>query len=162
MEITFRCPHCKSELSFDDLSKDSSPCPMCHHEIPLKLTERMRQENIVDQCAICGLDKLYEQKDFNRTFGITLFLVAAVICVVLCWKNLVIWGYGVLVAAAVFDFLLYRYLSNVVICYRCHSQYRKYSSKSEIPAFELGLLEKFDPLDKKAGAENPAAGWKER
>ena len=162
MEITFRCPHCKSELSFDDLSKESSPCPMCQKEIPLKITGKMRDENIVDQCAICGLDKLYEQKDFNRTFGFALFLVAAVICVVLVWKHQVVLGYGVLVAAAVIDYVLYRYLSNVVICYRCQSQYRKYSSKTEIPEFELGLLEKYDPLDKKAGAENPAAQWKER
>ena len=162
MEITFRCPHCQSELNFDDLSKESSPCPMCDKEIPLRITEKMRAENIVDQCAICGLDKLYEQKDFNRTFGIALFLAAAVTCVILCWKHMVILGYGVLVAAAIFDFVLYRFLSSVVICYRCHSQYRKYSAKSEIPQFQLGLLEKFDPLDKKAGAENPAAQWKER
>jgi len=162
MEITFRCPHCKSELSFDDLSKESSPCPLCSKDIPLKITERMRKENVVDQCAICGLDKLYEQKDFNRTFGIALFLLAALACVVLCWKNMVVLGYSVLIAAAAFDFILYRYLSNVVICYRCHSQYRKYSPKTVVLQFELGLLEKFDPLDKKAGAENPAAEWKQR
>jgi uncharacterized protein (DUF983 family) len=162
MEITFRCPHCKSELNFEDLSKDSSPCPMCDKEIPLKLTEKIRKDNIVDQCAICGLDKLYEQKDFNRTFGIALFIAAAIACVILCWKNQVIWGYGVLVLAAVVDFVLYRCLSNVVICYRCSSQYRKYSPKSEVPQFELGLLEKYNPLDKRAGAENPAADWKQR
>jgi uncharacterized protein (DUF983 family) len=162
MEITFRCPHCKSELHFDDLSKESSPCPMCDKEIALRITERMRKENVVDQCAICGLEKLYEQKDFNRTFGIVLFLVAAIACVILCWKNRVVLGYGVLIAAAAFDFVLYRYLSNVVICYRCQSQYRKYSPKTEIPEFELGLLEKYDPLDKKAGADNPAADWKQR
>jgi hypothetical protein len=162
MEITFRCPHCKSELSFDDLSKAGAPCPICAKEIALRITEKMRAENIVDQCAICGLNKLYEQKDFNRAFGAALFLAAAVACVILCWKNLVILGYGVLVAAAAFDFILYRWLSNVVICYRCHSQYRKYSPKSEVPPFELGLLEKFDPLDKRPGADNPAAQWKER
>lgn len=162
MEITFRCPHCKSELNFDDLSKDSAPCPLCDKEIALKLTEKIRKDNIVDQCAICGLDKLYEQKDFNRTFGIALFIVAAIVCVILCWKNQVILGYGVLVLAAVVDFVLYRYLSNVVICYRCSSQYRQYSPKSEVPQFELGLLEKYNPLDKQAGAENPAADWKQR
>lgn len=162
MEITFRCPQCKSELNFDDLSKESSPCPMCSKDIPLKITEKMRKENIVDQCAICGLDKLYEQKDFNRAFGITLFIVAAIACVILCWKNLVIWGYGVLVLAAIVDFVLYKFLSNVVICYRCSSQYRKYSTKSEVPQFELGLLEKYNPLDKREGAENPAADWKQR
>lgn len=161
MEITFRCPHCKSELSFDDLSNESSPCPICSKQITLRITEKMRKENIVDQCAICGLDKLYEQKDFNRTFGVVLFLVAAVICVILCWKNHVMLGYGILVAAAAIDFILYRFLSNVVICYRCQSQYRKYSPRTFIPEFELGLLEKYDPLDKKKGAENPAADWKQ-
>ncbi len=162
MEITFRCPNCRSELSFDDLSKDSSPCPRCGHQIALRVTEKMRTENRVEHCAICGLDKLYEQKDFNRTFGVLLFLLAAVICVGLCWKNLVLWGYGVLVLAAAIDFVLSRCLPNVVICYRCHSQYRKYSASSQVPAFELGLLEKYDPLDKQATAKNPAAGWKQR
>jgi uncharacterized protein (DUF983 family) len=162
MEITFRCPHCKSELHFDDLSNEKSPCPVCGHEIPLKVTEKMRRENIVDQCVICGLDKLYEQKDFNRALGAAIFIVAAIACVILCWKNRVVLGYGVLLLAAAFDYVLYRYLSNVVICYRCQSQYRKYSPKSGIPGFELGLLEKFNPLNPKPGAENPAAQWKQR
>lgn len=160
MVITFRCPHCKAELSFDDLSVDESACPKCNKAIPLHLTRRMRQENVVDQCAICELDKLYVQKDFNRTLGVTIFTVAAIASFVLWVKDWVYSAFIVLGLATAADFILYRIWPEVTICYRCHAQYRAVNTNPENKECDLGLVEKYDPLDKNADAENPAAEWK--
>jgi len=159
--ISFRCPHCSAELSFNDLSREESPCPKCGTSIPLRVTERMRKENIVDQCVICGLEKLYVQKDFNRTLGASIFIAAAVISLILYGKQMVVSSFLVLGAAAAADYLLYMMLGEVTICYRCHSQYRQVSPNPHNEAFELGLAEKYDPLDKRKDAENPAAEWKQ-
>jgi hypothetical protein len=161
MLIAFRCPHCSSELNFDDLSLNESPCPRCEKPIQLKITEKMRKENLVDQCAICGLDKLYTQKDFNRTWGAAIFIGAAIISLILYGKSYVITSFMVLLGAAAADYLLYKALSEVTICYRCHSQYRQVGANTENGEFELGLAEKYDPKDKREGAENPAADWKQ-
>lgn len=161
MIISFRCQHCSTELSFDDLSQAKSPCPSCGKEITLLLTEKMRKDNLVDQCALCGLEKLYIQKDFNRTLGVSIFVGAAIVSLVLYGYNHVVSSFLVLGAAAAVDYLLYVALPEVTICYRCHSQYRRFASNPSNEGFELGLAEKYDPKDKREGAENPAASWKQ-
>lgn len=159
MTISFRCPNCSTELSFEDLAHKESPCPQCNKIIHLSLTEPMRQKNIVDRCAICGLEKLYTQKDFNRTLGVSIFVGAAIASLILYGYNQVIAAFLVLGGAAAADYLLYLALPEVTICYRCHSQYRNVVPNSANEAFELGLAEKFDPKDKRPAAENPAAEW---
>ena len=162
MRISFRCSHCKSELSFEDLSHDESPCPKCGKDIALYINAAMRERNEVGHCAICNCPSVYRQKDFNRTFGVILFGLAAVACLILVSKNLVFWGYGILVGTAAVDMLLYKLLPEVIICYRCHAQYRDFAPSPAVAPFELGLAEKYDPIDKKPAAENPAAEWKQR
>ncbi len=162
MMISFRCPHCYCELSFDDLSQDESPCPGCGKAIQLQISKKMRENNVVDKCVLCGLEKLYVQKDFNRTLGISIFLGAAIVSLIFYGYNQVITAFLVLAGAAAADYLLYVSLPEVTICYRCHSQYRGVSSNPANEAFELGLAEKYDPLDKHSTVNHPASEWKQR
>jgi hypothetical protein len=163
--ISFRCPHCRAQLEFDDLSHDQSPCPLCGETIGLRITAPMRQRNTVDRCAVCDCHKVYVQKDFNRTLGVAIFVAGAVISLVLYGFNRVWQAFAVLLGCAAADAVLYKVLPEVTICYRCHAQYRQFTPDPANRAFELGLAEKFDPLDpaqRDATAENPAAGWKGR
>lgn len=121
----------------------------------------MKKDNLVDKCAICELDKLYTQKDFNRTLGACLFVGFAVLSLVLYGYNYVVSAFLVLGLAFAIDYILLKILPEVTICYRCHSQYRKVSPNAANEEFELGLAEKYDPLDKRVNAENPAAEWKQ-
>ncbi len=119
----------------------------------------MRAQNQVDCCALCDCDTVYVQKDFNRTLGIGIFIGGAVISLILYGFDQVIAAFGVLFGCAVVDGVLYKCLPDVTICYKCHTQYRNVTSRAENQPFELGLAEKYDPLDKQPGAENPAAEW---
>ena len=160
--ISFRCPHCKGELAFDDLSQDESPCPLCGQPIRLRITERMRRDNAVDRCAVCDCNKVYVQKDFNRSLGVSIFLAGALLFLLCAWKNRLVEGTLVWAAFVAADALLYKFLPDVTICYKCYAQYRQFAPNSDNQSFELGLAEKYDPLDKHTGAENPAAEWKGR
>jgi len=162
VRISFRCPHCKRELEFDDLTQSESPCPLCDKTVKLRITERMRCDNVVDRCAVCDCNKVYIQKDFNRTLGVSIFAAGAVVSLVLYGFNLVWQAFGVLLGCALADALLYKLLPDVTICYKCYAQYRGCAANLDNQPFELGLAEKYDPLDKHAGAENPAAEWKGR
>lgn len=161
MQVSFRCPYCTTELSFEDLSQDQSPCPKCSEMIRLRITQGMREKNLVDHCVICGLDKLYTQKDFNRTLGASIFGGAAIMSLICYGYHYVVSAFLVLGAAAAIDYLLYLALPEVTICYRCHSQYRGVASNPHHSEFELALAEKYDPKDKRTGAENPAAEWRQ-
>lgn len=115
----------------------------------------------MDHCAICGLEKLYIQKDFNRTLGVSILIGASVMSLILYGYNYVISAFLIFGAAAVIDYILYRMLPNVTICYRCHSQYREVNLNPANEAFELGLAEKYNPKNKDPNAENPAAEWQQ-
>lgn len=162
VKVSFLCPHCKRELDFDDLSQDEAPCPLCAQPIRLRISSRMRRDNIVDHCAICDCHKVYVQKDFNRTLGVGIFLAGALLFLVCAWKNRLVEGTLVWAVFVVSDALLYKFLPSVTICYKCHAQYRNCVPNPDNQAFELGLAEKFDPLDKRVDAENPSAEWKGR
>ncbi len=162
MKIQFLCPHCKHELQFEDLSQDESPCPLCQEPIRLHITERMRRNNLVDRCAVCDCSTVYVQKDFNRTLGVSIFVAGAILFLLCAWKNRLVEGTLVWAAFVVADGLLYKFLPDVTICYKCHAQYRDVAPNTDNQPFELGLAEKYDPLDKRAHAENPAAEWKGR
>ena len=162
MNIRFLCPHCRTDLEFDDLSESQAPCPHCGQPIALRISPAMRERNVVDQCAICDCPTVYVQKDFNRTLGVGIFTAGAILFLVCAWFNRLVEGTLVWAAFVVADGLLYKFLPDVTICYKCHTQYRGVAANPENRAFELGLAERFDPLDKRAGADNPAADWKGR
>jgi len=160
--ISFRCPHCKRALEFDDLTQHDSPCPLCGEVVHLRISDRMRRDNVVDRCALCDCHKVYVQKDFNRTLGVLIFVAGATVSLVLYGFHLVWQAFAVLLGCALADALLYKLLTDVTICYKCYAQYRQFSPNPGNQPFELGFAEKYDPLDKRAGAENPAAEWKGR
>ncbi len=166
MKIFFLCPHCKRELEFDpaEAGQSESPCPLCEQPIRLHITEPMRRNNLVDRCAVCECNKVYVQKDFNRTLGVTIFAAGAVLFLLCAWKNRLIEGTLVWAAFAIADALLYKFLPDVTICYKCYAQYREVARNPDTQPFELGLAEKYDPLDPAARdpADNPAAQWKGR
>ena len=161
VKISFLCPHCRCELHFEDLSENVAPCPTCGQPIQLRINDRMRRDNIVERCAICDC-KVYVQKDFNRTVGVGIFAAGALLFLLCAWKNRLVEGTLVWAAFVIADGLLYKFLPNVTICYKCHAQYRQFAENPDNQAFELGLAEKYDPLDKRTGAENPASEWKGR
>ncbi|MCS7049648.1 MAG: zinc ribbon domain-containing protein [Verrucomicrobiae bacterium] len=164
MNVRFRCRQCRTELEFDVRADtpERSPCPQCGAEIGLRLTDAMRRHNQVDRCAVCDCPTVYVQKDFNRAIGVGIFLTGAALFLVCAWFNRLVEGTLVWAAFVAADALLYKWLPEVTICYKCHAQYRDVSPNPHNRPFELGLAEKYDPLDKRVGAENPAAEWRSR
>jgi hypothetical protein len=162
VKISLRCPQCHKELQFDQAGGNDRACPFCDKPIRLRITERMRRDNCVDHCAVCDCNKVYVQKDFNRALGVAIFAAGALLFLLCAWKNRLVEGTLVWAVFVVADALLYKFLPDVTICYKCHSQYRQYTPNPDNQPFELGLAEKYDPLDKRPSAENPAADWKGR
>ncbi len=83
----------------------------------------------VTRCAACDHDELYVQKDFNRTTGITLVAVGAIF---------VPWTYGLsLLGVTILDYIVWRMVKNVIVCYACQTVHRGYTPGHSIKLFDL-------------------------
>jgi hypothetical protein len=100
----------------------------------------------VEQCAWCRNREFYVQKDFNRRLGLFLVVLSGLIAllVMLLWDHRL--GIGVLVAATAADWVVFRCLPEVAVCYLCHTIYRGYPRHPAHQPFYLGHEERYKKL----------------
>ncbi|MDA0322046.1 MAG: hypothetical protein O2923_04935 [Verrucomicrobia bacterium] len=126
------CPHCRELFRTEIDASHRLACPRCEHEI----LETLAPERVFEACVMCDCDAFYRQKDFNSAIGCCIVLFAAV---------LVPWTYGLsLIPAALVDWFLYRRTADMVVCYRCRSQFRGFDIPQRIVDFDHYLAEKHE------------------
>lgn len=114
----WRCPACEkpSEALLDEVS--GLDCPRCEYRQPLAEGAR-DDDGLCDPlpcCVVCGYDRLYTQKDFNRKLGLAVVVVGAVLSP---------WTYGLsLLVCMGLDYGLYRFVPEITVCYGCHTIHR--------------------------------------
>jgi len=94
-------------------------------------------------CAICDNAELYKKKGFPHWLGMTILAGACLAFLVL---NLVYqqwWGLLVLLGSAVIDGLLYLWVPDVVVCYRCGAHHSGLRSTEGYPPFEVAVGERY-------------------
>jgi hypothetical protein len=94
-------------------------------------------------CAICGNAELYKKKGFPHWLGMTILAGA---CLTFLILNLVYqqwWGLLVLLGSAVIDGLLYLWVPDVVVCYRCGAHHSGLPSTQTFKPFELVIGERY-------------------
>jgi hypothetical protein len=95
------------------------------------------------QCAVCGNHELYRKKDFPHVLGMTILVIACLATVVTHWRYQQWWTWAILIGSAAFDTLLYLFVGDVVVCYRCDAQYRGYPANPEHRPHELVIAERY-------------------
>ncbi len=84
-------------------------------------------------CRSCGAGDLYLQKDFPRPIAIAILLAGIVT---------VPWTYGIsLLVVALIDFILFRRVQWMTVCYRCRSEYRGFRLNPAHKEFDRHLDE---------------------
>lgn len=139
MEATWPCDKCKT-WNERVLTFPLSPihCKQCQAETLNKGGSAFTNGTTINQCAACGTEHLFRQRDFNRTLGIALLVLGVA---------LAYWTYGIsLLVVTIIDWLLYRMVGEVGCCYRCEAQYRNSKLVDEIPAFDLKLHDYYRSL----------------
>lgn len=128
MEVTLTCSNCGSGIHIHPcVDSKKAQCGICDHEMDVIFTEEHEKGN-VKTCPICERKDFYKQKDFNRKLGVVLFIIAAILS---------IWTYGIsFIVLYVFDFLLYKKLGDVVVCYKCNTLFRKVANIKDIHGFD--------------------------
>jgi hypothetical protein len=123
--VHFLCTSCENRVA-RDAGEPPRACEHCGAATPATAPA---DESIIDHCAACGHDELYFQKDFNRTTGIALVAVGAVF---------VPWTWGLsLLAVTILDYIVWRVVKDVIVCYRCQAVHRGYPANPELKPFDL-------------------------
>ncbi len=141
--IAYLCPSCSGENEIE-LDSDTR-CRACGARLELKFSAAMKDLRIVDRCALCGSDRLYIQKDFNRKLGLAIVAAAVLLSYILFGFDLpaLVAGLSACVAA---DYLLYRLLPEVAVCYACSAIYRGFARNPEHKPFDLNVAEEYDGI----------------
>lgn len=86
---------------------------------------------------------MYRKKNFPHWLGLTILTVA---CAAFLAANAFYkqgWAWAILIGSAVFDGLLYLWVGDAVVCYRCGAQYHGLEPNSSHPPFELTVAERY-------------------
>lgn len=123
--VHYLCGNCERRLA----RLPGEPSRFCEHcDAPTDVVAPPEGSRI-DVCAACGHDQLYFQKDFNRTTGVALVAIGAVF---------VPWTYGLsLLGVTILDYIVWRLVKDVIVCYRCQAVHRGYPPNPAIQPFDL-------------------------
>lgn len=140
MNIRFACPECEQPRRIDLPGVSESHCPSCDQM--LKVPAESGKEPL-RKCVVCGNAEMYRKKDFPQWLGMLILAVACLSFLGLMAVYHPWWAWTILIGSAIFDGLLYLWVGDVVVCYRCAAQHRGLASPSEHASFELGIGERY-------------------
>lgn len=94
-------------------------------------------------CLVCDNHELYKKKDFPHTLGMAILVVACVMSFFTygLYEKWLTWA--LLIGTALFDGLLYLWVGDAIVCYRCDSHYRGFQSSDCHKPFELTIGERY-------------------
>jgi hypothetical protein len=140
VNTSFPCPACSAPLRIELPAPPTPPCPACGQVVALTAADPGPG---LERCAVCGTHELYKKKDFPHGLGMTILVLAFVASTVTYYLYATWWTWAILLGSALFDGLLYLWVGDVVVCYRCDAHYRAVPPSPRFQPFELGVFEKY-------------------
>ncbi len=154
MEVTLTCPECGSAISVHPTKGvGKAKCKICEIEVPVKFTED-HHKDVLKDCPSCERKDFYKQKDFNRKIGVILFVVAALFTLYIATTEYAPYSVGPFIILYVFDFILFRKLKPICICYKCQTIFRNVKNVDEIHDFNHEMNDRIIYSDHDFEGEN--------
>jgi hypothetical protein len=92
---------------------------------------------------MCGSTDLFVRKDFPQRLGVTLVILGLGASCLAWYHHQVTLTFGILLATALVDLVLYWVMGDVLECYRCHAQYRGVNNLDQHGPFQLEVHERY-------------------
>ena len=141
MRVNFSCPSCQHSNGVTISEKSENlHCSSCTWTRPLPADERQRTHP--QTCLVCGCKDLWRRKNLSQSVGVAVVVLAAILSSIAWYKHEIFWSYGFLMVAAAVDMLLFMFMPDVLVCYRCAAHYLKFNPAGETPQFNLETAEK--------------------
>src|SRR5215471_15285311 len=142
MRIVFLCPACRQpQRSNVAAGTTSLACDACRTNIPLSAGDL--HEGAPRRCLLCGCDDLWRQKDFPQRIGVTMVALGAILSTIAWAYHMPATALGVLLAFALVDLLLFTFMKDVLVCYRCSARYGDVEFRDDHPRFNLETAERY-------------------
>ncbi len=144
MQVLVKCPKCDAGLPVAAAgAPDAIACGRCGRQIPLHISESVRDDRAVDRCPVCSGGDFYRRKDFDPKIGLAVVIIGAAISAVFYWFGRDLIAYSILAGAALIDLIVYGRLKDLTVCYRCHSEFRG-SYTQAAGAFDLHTADELE------------------
>lgn len=141
MNVTYSCPGCQAGLRAEVGATDTAlACPACRQAIAVPA-------GAVDggklcRCLVCPSTDLFVRKDFPQRIGVAVVALGIVASSVAWGYSLPILTFGILLATALVDVVLYLLVPDALMCYRCGAQYRHAEGMDRHGTFSLETHER--------------------
>lgn len=141
MHVTFVCSHCQQPVraAFSSASVDVS-CPSCRRA--LEVPGDAFATGTLQRCLVCPSQDMFLRKDFPQRLGVAIVVLGFI-------ASSIAWGYyhqyltfGILFAVALIDVVLYLFVPDALMCYRCGAMYRGVPDLERHQRFDLTVHEK--------------------
>ncbi len=150
MTVEFICEQCERDVMLNVASHDDHACQYCKTKYEISPSKSMRAGGKVDHCLSCDSDQFYVQKDINSTLGIAIFIVGVIFSYHTYFISLAV--------ATLINFILYKALGTVTICYRCRAIYRGFEEDPAHRGMDRDLATSLmDEQEKDATVDKPRA-----
>jgi hypothetical protein len=116
-------------------------CPK-DHQVQAHLSASLRERGEWDECPSCGAFDAYVQKDVPKNLFLALLIPGLLLALYTLEHNWLM-GVGLLVGFAAIDFVLFKILPDVLVCYRCDSQIRGITKIEKLRAYDHHVAEKY-------------------
>jgi hypothetical protein len=142
MNVTFACPKCEAANRAEISPKAAVlNCLHCGQELQIP-PGAIDDQGDVHRCLACPSADLFVRKDFPQGLGVAIVTVGLL-------ASCVAWGYSqlyltfaILFATALVDVVLYVFVPNALMCYRCGAMYRGVADVDQHETFNLETHER--------------------
>lgn len=142
MQIVFRCPRCRNANRAASVEKsDAVRCAHCDWVRPVAADEM--SNGLPTRCLACGCQDLWRQKDFPQGLGLLLVGLGIVISTFFWAYHMPALALGTLMAFAAGDLLLYLFMKDVLVCYRCAARFNQVDLGDTQLMFNLETAERY-------------------
>ena len=148
MNVTYACKDCHGTTREPcGRDQDQLTCRHCGQSQPIRRSMLVHQDqqpsSTLSGCLICPSDDLFIRKDFSQRIGLLIIISGFVGSSIAWYFYLTNLSFGILLATALIDVVLYQLVGNLLQCYRCHSEYRGISMTAGQQGFDLVIHERY-------------------
>lgn len=148
MHIIFQCPVCE-QRTISHPEPATAPVGCSHCDWSRDEGEKDFEGDYCRRCRVCGCDDLWRQKDFPPGLGIAFVSIGAVLSTIAWSRHEPEWAIGILMAFAFIDLMLYTFMTDMLVCYRCRARHRRTALDEAHIGFNLELNERYVQMKKR-------------
>lgn len=140
MRLRYACPSCESQRETDVVAPADIQCDCSWQR---GVTGEQFDGDTPNQCLVCSCDDLWRQKDFPQWLGLLMVGLGIILSTIAWSQHMPATALGILMFFALVDMLLYWFMGDMLVCYRCRARHRKMPIGEDHPNFDLEISERY-------------------